>query len=434
MGDAAGRAAPADVRRADAQVSRGETDKVIVERASPRATLFALLLAFSLPALAVAGCTGERVLPTGTEPDLRIDALVLAPENSTVVAGGTKMFTANWRDFDGNWHLPGTGVKWESSSGVINDRGEFFAPEQAGPVRIRVSYRGTAASTDLTVIPNADIFNLAITPATIEVEAGGFCNPVLSAVNRTGQTFYPRANWSAVRGWIEPLNANLAPSRALEEGVDYRVTQNLTPQRVFYYAPRSPGSDTLRAVIPGTACEAVSQVKVVPGPAVAVRIEPRFATVPPGGVQSFTATVEDRYGNPIPGAEVTWFASAGAIDRSGDCAAPTTVASSVVSARYMGITGTASVNNANIGAITRIEIRPANPQIARGDSQQFVARGYDAASNEVRLENPTWETNNGSIDGFGFYYSGNAAVGPARIRVYASGIVGETWATIVTRQ
>jgi hypothetical protein len=153
---------------------------------------------------------------------------------------------------------------WDTSAGTINERGEFFAPEKVGPVRIRVTYLGVAASTDLTVIPNDDIFDLTVAPATIEVQAGGFATPVLRAVNRQGMVFYPRANWTAVRGRIEALNTNLAPARALEdEATDYRVTQTLTPQRVIY-STRSP-APTPSAVIPGVR-EAVCLVEVVQAP------------------------------------------------------------------------------------------------------------------------------------------------------------------------
>lgn len=408
----------------------------------------------ALLSLAAAGCTGDRALPTASEGDTRIEALLIAPQSSAVVAGEVKKFAINARDFDGNYSVPGTGVEWDASIGRITGDGTYYAPETPGPVMIRAKYRGVGAATDLTVIPNASIASLEILPNTAEVQAGTSLDLTLVARTGANYSFYVRANWEAERGGLTVLNSDLsgvrafssgapdpsapggapglAPSRILEsDGDDVRAILLSQPQRVIYHAPQTPGSERVKAKLPLGGKEALFLAKIIPGPVAAVRIEPRRVTVAPGTTQVFAAIPVDRFGNMING-PVSWFASGGGIDQNGVYTAPTTGGETVISARYMGVSGTASVNNANIGAITSIAIRPLAPTLRLGEAQQFVATGTDEYGNTVNLVNPIWETNNGTIDGFGFYTTYGASVGPARIRVTDAGIVGETTATVTT--
>lgn len=374
----------------------------------------------------------KRVLPVDPEPDTRVEALLIAPENSAVVAGGVKRFAINARDFDGNYSAPRLGVTWDASAGRMNGEGDFTAPLTPGPVMIRARYRGVGASTVITVVPDTALVRLAIRPETAEVEVGSALELTLMGVNAAGMEYPVRAEWYAERGAAVVMNPDLSPARAVEpDEQDLRPVLLATPQRVIYYAPRTVGNDTIRAVIPRLGMEARFQAKLIAGPVAAVQIEPRRVTVEPGTVQVFAALPMDRFGNQVSG-PVSWFATRGMIDRSGVYTAPAEGGESIVSARYMGITGIASVNNANIGAITRIDIRPANPVLRLGESQQFIATGVDENGNTVSLSNPMWETNNGTVDGYGFYTTLGASVGPARIRVTANGIVGETTATVIT--
>jgi hypothetical protein len=88
------------------------------------------------------------------------------------------------------------------------------------------------------------------------------------------------------------------------------------------------------------------------------------------------------------------------------------------------------VNNAVLGDPVRIEVTPSTGTIQQGDSIAFVAIGYDINGNQVNLRSPSWTSNNGEINNFGFYSAWNSVPGPLVVRVTQNGAIGEANITI----
>lgn len=377
----------------------------------------------------LAGCTGQRTLPYEPEPDLRGEALEIAPRSSSIVAGTWKQFAVNYRDFEGNWHRP-EGARWNASQGVINDDGSFTAPEDPGPVVITCHWQNLATSTDIIVVPNDVPISLEIVPATLEVQAGTTFPLMLRVRSAGNYIIEPPSHWEAEKGRIEIISGFDAPSRAGRyDPQDFRTASDEWEFRAIYTAPRDVGPDQIKATL-FTGEETQAAYEIVPGAPAYIVINPRRANVAPDTTQVFAAIPYDRWGNRIAG-KVVWAANDGTIDQNGVYRAPLTGGNTIISALFGNVKETAQVNNAQLGDPIRIVIQPDTGTVQIGQAVAFSASGIDEYGNTVDLRSPEWSTNNGEINQFGMYFSNNAAIGPARIRCQQSGVVAEVFITVI---
>ena len=393
--------------------------------------IFIILLFFLLTTSLVinSGCTSYRVLPVEPEPNLSPIKLLIAPENSTVLAGSTKKFSVNYQDWDGNYHIP-SNVVWSSSDGKISSEGNFFAPEKAGPVVIEAKYMGIFANTEIIVIPNDRIKEAYIVPDSVEVLVGSRLPMKLIVKNSQGFDMNYRAAWKSELGEIEVKDGiTRSPNRTSTGSLDLRTKTNNFESNIVYYAPIHPGVDVIKATLSNGFVTQTS-LKIIAAPPKKIEILPRNATVVAGSTEIFIANVYDRYDNLIT-TNVEWFAQTGNIDQDGNYTPNNVAGGDIITARYLNVTGIASVNNAPLGIPTRIEVTPSNIDVRLNDVVQFNAVGYDENNNIITLSSPIWSTNNGVIDNFGIYNSYNAAIGIARIRVTQNGVIGESYINIV---
>ena len=196
---------------------------------------------------------------------------------------------------------------------------------------------------------------------------------------------------------ISPPTASIAAggSRAFTaEGFDAQNNSlgDVTSSTTFTIAPN--GSCT------GNACTATTvgahtvtgnnngktstaTLTVTAGPLDHLALSPASATIAPGGSQSYTAEGRDQYDNPLGDrtASTTF-----TIAPNGSCTGATCTATlsgaHTVTGTSGGKTGTATLT-VGAGPLDRITISPATATIARGDSQQYTAQGFDAQNNSL---------------------------------------------------
>jgi len=128
------------------------------------------------------------------------------------------------------------------------------------------------------------------------------------------------------------------------------IAQGSSTSGSFHYLDTKAGSPTLTASATGATSGTQTQT-VNPGPLATVTVSPSSASVALGGMQAFTATGADAYGNPVPIASASWSVSAGTpgtvAPTSGNpttfTASSTTTGSGSVTATVGSLSGSASV-------------------------------------------------------------------------------------------
>ena len=132
----------------------------------------------------------------------------------------------------------------------------------------------------------------------------------------------------------------------------------------------------------GTATD-TALFNVAAGPAAALAIAPSNATISPGESQAYTAVASDEFGNPLGNVTGTTLFS---IAPDGSCAAAVCTASIVGPHTVTGAMGslldTASLNVIG-GSLASISLSPSASAIAAGDTQTYLAEGFDAAGNSL---------------------------------------------------
>ncbi len=393
---------------------------------------------FILPVLFLffnSGCTAQRQIFDEELPDTRPVKLIIAPEDSAVIAGETKKFTANYIDMEGNFHVPEL-MTWNCSAGRITELGYFYAPEDAGTVVITGKFMGVTANTDLMITPNNKVVSLQMTPGSTEVVVGSRLPMKLTIKNSTGLDLDYRASWSTTAGYIDrQQDAGLSPAkpnRTLQDNNDFRANTDNFESNVIFIAPRIPASAKITATLT-TGHSITTHLSIVPGPATKISIQPQAVNVPIGSTEVFVGKVFDSYGNFITD-QVQWFATNGIIDKYGTYTPTLLAAEAIISAKYINLTQTASVNNAPLSTPLRIVISPATGSTVRqNDVIVLTAVGYDINNNQIVLKSPTWSTNNGEINDIGLFSTYNSGLGQVRIRCEQQGALGEVYYNIISQ-
>ncbi len=347
---------------------------------SGRASEYLCALWLVLSLLLLGGCTGDQV------------EVSINPASATVTAGQSVLFLAEVTGTDEpavTWSVPGG-----EAEGTITQAGVYTAPATEGTYEVKatsVADSGSSATATVTVVPPTSVaITLVPSPVTVRVEGRQtFSATVTGATNRgvtwrvlegsSGGTINSSGTYTApaapgtftveatsvedprAKGTVKVTvtasfvaSATVAPvDPSVVSGQFFRFTgavygvrystalrwSVLEPQgggltaAGLYLAPQGTGRFTV-AVAPESdpAKRAVTRVEVRQPPGIAVWIAPQSPALPPGGQQSFTASVS---GTANPG--VTWSiregSRGGAITPGGLYTAPA-LATGVASSSY----------------------------------------------------------------------------------------------------
>jgi hypothetical protein len=226
-------------------------------------------------------------------------SLSISPDAVTLPADGTQAFTAIARDAFGNVITTGS-VSWamaNPSAGVINASGPYAATFRATtvpgsyPNAARVFVGSVQAFASITVVPGP--------LARIEL------NPPATSLAVNQQQTFSATGYDAFNNVVPGLTFEWKAKPAAGAIVSSSAT-NAT-----FRAGTTPG--TYFAGVTATADDITGGADIVvrEGSVAAVVVTPPTATLRVNESQLFTASVQDAFGNPIPGLGVTWQAPEG---------------------------------------------------------------------------------------------------------------------------
>lgn len=206
--------------------------------------------------------------------------------------------------------------------------------------------------------------------------------------------------------------------------------ETLSATSTRFTAGTTAGTFTLTASAEGIT--GTAEVVIHPGEPASIEVTPAEATVEVGGTYAFTATAKDAYGNVNTTAEVTWTTTAGTIDASGVLTAQTTPANGLSVTATTGTRSDSSNVNVVVGPVARVEVTPANANVATTESQAYTATAYDAYDNVVSDASFTWAATRGSVDAQGVY-TAPATTGTDTVTATADGVSGSVDLNVVRR-
>jgi len=292
---------------------------------------------------------------------------------------------------------------------------DLIAPDQNGDGIVDVAYplAGGAGARDnfpLTTEVIVDLISsIVVTPTTVNVVAGTAQSFTAAAYNQFGNIIPEVVTWSVAPnlGAIDPTGG-LLTATTLAGGVGY-VTASF-------------------GTVSGNAT-----VTIVPGTLNHISMTPSSLTIVRGLSETFYASGQDVYDNPIAGLTYVWTATVGIVTSTGPNTAFYT-AQNVPGSGYLNATNGGKTGSVNItvlfGQLTYIKVIPATANVAAGTNMTFTATGYDAFNNLVTGLPFTWTTNLGTMNGSKFTAQTEAGVS-GYVKV-TSGLVNASAAITIT--
>jgi hypothetical protein len=237
-------------------------------------------------------------------------SLKLSPDPATLQPGKTQQFSATATYSTG---LTGsTPVSWSSTGGSISSSGLYTAGSTAGTYRvIAQASNSTVKDTATVTIANATVTRLVMSPSSVSLVPGG------------RQQFSTSATWSD------------AVSRSVT--LSYTATGGTISSSGLYTAGTTTGS--YRVIVgcaSGCSLKDTSTVTIQPASGSTVSsltISPKTLTVDIGQVYLFKVTAKLTDGTTQTSPTVTWSATGGAINGTGQYRAPRTAGTYTVTVR-----------------------------------------------------------------------------------------------------
>lgn len=316
-------------------------------------------------------------------------SIEIAPANSTLVLGGSKLFMANGHYTDGtvkditqqaDWASSNPGVaiigNTEGSKGLVTSVG-------VGSTAITATMDEMSNYTHLTVTP-AELLSLEITPENTTVTLG-FTKQFTLIGNYTDDTTQDltiHATWASSDTSVATIS-NTAGSKGLAATVSEGVT-------------------TIGASIEGIA--ASTQLIVTKANLMAIQVEPQNAVVVLGFTKRYTATgvFTDGMTQNITD-KVTWSTSDSSLvtisnePGSKGMATPILVGTVTVSATYSGITGSTTLE-VQPASLKSIQVTPLGDTLQPAYTKQFKATGnYSNGATQDLTVLAAWSSSNTSV-------------------------------------
>lgn len=299
-----------------------------------------------------------------------LQSITLSPTNVTMPASTLQQFTAVGNFDDGSTQVLVSAAWLSSSPSVLTIDGNGLATAvAAGTATVSVTSGSVSASTSVTV-STATLVTLAVEPlnssmpvgATKQFQATGTFSDS-STHDMTQQVLWS----SSASGTATITNLGLASSL-------------------------TTGSTTVTAMqgaVSASTTLTVSNVTLV-----SIAISPSNSRVQKGTSLQFTAVGTYSDGSTATLTNVSWRSSKNNLAnmRKNGILHAKKAGTLTVSASAFGVTGSTSVT-VGTGTLTSIDITPANPTVAHGATQQFVALGAfsDGSTQDVSI-NSHWSS------------------------------------------
>ena len=334
----------------------------------------------------------------------------VAPAAATVPTGGTQQFTATVQGVANtavNWQVNGI-AGGDSTVGTITTGGLYTAP-LAVP---------TPSTVTVAAIAQADTSKSASATVTIVLSIAVSVSPATSTVEIGGTVQFT----ATVRN-----TSNTAVTWQVNDIAGGDATVGTISSAGLYTAPASvpsPADVTVKAVSQADTTKSASATVTIK---LHIEVAPATATVPTGGTQQFTATVQgvtntavDWQVNDVAGGNAT----VGTITADGLYAAPEAIPSpNTVTVTAVAQADTSKSASATVTIVSvAVSVSPATSTVEIGGTVQFTATVQNTSNTAV-----TWQVNDitggngtvGTISAAGLYTAPAAVPSPATVTVKA---------------
>jgi len=321
----------------------------------------------------VAGCGGGG---SGADPAPTLSSIAVTASASSLAAGLTSSLTAIGKYSDGSTQNITSSVTWSSSStsvATVASTGVATALA-AGSATITATSSGVSGTTSLTVTAAA-LVSIGVTPAKPTLAKGTTLQFVAMGTYTDNSVHTITADVT----WTSSSTATATISMATG-------TQGLA-------TAVAPGTTSVTATLGSVVSPAVT-LTVTPAALVSIGVTPANPTIAKGMTQQFVAmgTYTDMSTQNLS-TSVTWASSTPATATISDTGLATSVAPGTTSmtATLGGIVSPKVTLTVTPATLLSIAVTPANPNIAVGTTQQFVATGtYTDGTTPVITTAVTW--------------------------------------------
>ena len=307
-------------------------------------------------------------------------SLQVNPQAPSIAAGTTQPLTATGTFSDGSTQDLTTSVSWSSSQPSVATiaTGGFANGIAAGQATIAATAGSISSSTLLTVTP-AILTAITVTPASPSIAAG-----TTQAFTATGtfsdgstQNLTTSVTWNSSTPSVATINTS---------GVAYSSSAGQTT------ITATSGSITNSVVLTVTTAVLTS-----------ITVNPANPSLVVGSTQQFTATgnYSDSSTQDLTGT-ATWNSSnTNVASVSAGLASGLTVGAVTISAIFGSVTGSTTLTiTVSPPTLLSISVTPANPSVAIGQNQQFMATGqYSDGSTQNLTTSVTWNSSQPSVAG-----------------------------------
>jgi uncharacterized protein YjdB len=396
----------------------------ISNTAATRGLASALAIGNSTITATMGSVSGSTTL-TVSAPALQ--SISITPANPTVTKGQTEQFTATGTFSDNSTADITTEVNWTSSATAVatisNSAGShgLASALATGNATITAALNGVSSTTTLTVSA-AVLQSIAVTPANPSVPKG-----------KTEQ-------FTATGTYSDQSTADLASQVTWASSSGAVATISNAPADRGLATAVATGQTTISAASGGISGS--TNLTITAPVLESITISPTGLSLPKGGSRRFTATghYSDQSTLDITN-QVTWASSsvdiASISNDAGQQGTATALAvgSSTISAAFQAISSTTTLT-VSAAVLQSIAVTPANPTIAKGEHESFVATATltDLSTQDVTTQ-VTWSSSNNSTatisNAAGSKGAGAAlAQGQVTINAMLDGISGSTTLTV----
>jgi DNA-binding beta-propeller fold protein YncE/urocanate hydratase len=369
---------------------------------------------------ALGGVSGSTPL---TVTDAVLKSITVTPAAGTIPDGTTEQYVATGIYSDNSTQNLTSAVVWTSSTpataSVSNAAGSvgLATGTGAGSTTIEAQLGNVSGSTSLTVT-NATLVSIAVTPA----------KPTIA--NGTREQFVATGTYS------DHSTQNLTASVAWTSGTPAVATVSNASGSDGLASSASQGSTIITATLGGIAGS--TTLTVTPATLVSIAVTPTNPSVAAGNAEQFTAvgTFSDNSTQDLT-SSVTWssamtsIASISNASGSQGLASTTTQGTTTIAATLDGISGS-SVLTVTSAKLVSIAVKPVDPSIAAGTTEQFTATGtYSDNSTQDLTSSVTWNSGTPAVASISNASGSNglassATQGSTTISATVGSIVGST--------
>ena len=329
--------------------------------------------------------TAWAIVTAGAPPAVAL--VVIAPQNPTVVTGGSVQLTANILDSSGNF-LTGRAVTWTSSNqnvAVVNASGLVTAIAPGGATITAIS-EGVVGATQVTVsAPASTVASVVVTPGSASVQVGGTTTLSAAVLGANGAPLAGKTvTWSSSNGAVASVSGS---------GVVTGVAAGTAT-----ITATSDGKSGSSLITVTTSAPPPPPPPPTQAPVATVAVSPASAAIRVGGAVNLSAIARDSAGAILTGRPVTWATSNAAVASVSSTGVVTGISAgnATITATSEGKSGTAQVA-VSVVPVATVTVSPTTASVQTGATTTLTATTRDSAGATLTGRAIAWSSSNTAV-------------------------------------